>query len=239
MTSGLNKINSNKFVNAVNASQASPLQSAEYASQASRTVFSKGLPGGSGLFDVTSGRLVDVRQTPTLGSGGPMQALLQPQYQMVRDPQVNSSYINAIGGQPINSYKQDIDTLVAAGTKFAGQTRDSIFTTEPEDTNAYVNKIDPIQKCAAGEQLMLLRASGAASGRTASVSSIPEAYYNPNALSQTSRLVGVAASEPYHMQYNDAYKVGVMASSAPTKQVDQHLSSLSMASFYSPGLIVP
>jgi hypothetical protein len=241
MSAGLNKINSNKFVDPYAASQASPLQAAEYAAQADRTAYNISLPGGSAAFDITSGRLGSgfVRQTPTLGSGGPMQALLDADFAKVRDWNYSSSYLNALGGQPVEPYQLDYDSLVGAGSKYRGVSRDSIYNVEPKDTFDYVNKIDPIQKCAAGEQLMLLRASGAAGGITVNSSNIPEAYYNQNALARSSNLVGVAAADPAQMQYGDAYRTNIMASSAPPQQVAQPYSSLSMASFSRPGLYVP
>lgn len=233
MSAGYKSINLNKFVDPLAASQASGLFSAEYNAAADRTVQTQ---FGEEGFDATLGVLgPNARRTPALGGGGFTQPLFDPKFQMVRDWQYNTSYLNAIGSQPVTSYNQDIDALTAAGTKYR-TTRDANLVTQPENTLGYINNIDPIQKCAAGEQLMLLRAAGSAGGVSKASSSIPDAYVNQSLLRSSSRLTGVSAGEPSQLQYSDAYNVRPMASAAlPKAPVAQPYSSLSLAGFSSAG----
>lgn len=220
-------------LNPTQVSQASSFFSSEYASQASREV-----PGDQ-TYDITSGRLGSaVRETPSYRSGGPVVPRLNAQYQMVRDfrPIYNTTAHN----------DQDVpyitDSLTMAGTKMRGATRDSQYDTTPSGQYDRIDdKIDPIMKCAPGEQKMF---RGSSDGPSMKVQSIPEAYFNTNRLNASSNLVGLSAGDPSHHNFSSAYTPKVSSrfnSSAPLSQspFSSPYTSLSPASFSTQGLNIP
>jgi len=214
-------------VDPAQVAQAGPAQARDYATLASREVQSMGLPM---LFDVTQGRVDSaVRQTPTTQSGSPMVPILNANFQMIRDSTNLGSYVNMGVYGPINGDMPIQDALTLGGTKAANATRDSWALTKPEDATGYVDNIDPITKCAPGEQIMLLR-----SGQLVQSRPIKEVYGSYQTLANEAELVGVSAGEP-QQTFLAAYsqpRQRMMASSVPINQPPtNYASAMSGASF--------
>ena len=212
-------------VNAAQVAQAGPAQSRDYATLASRQVQAM---GGPMVFDVTQGRVDGaVRQTPTTQSGSPMVAILDPQFQMTRDSARNYQYSNMGVYGPIDGLLPQ-DALTLGGTKSANATRDAWALTKPEDATGYMDNIDPITKCAPGEQIMLLRGGMPIQSRP-----IKEVYGSYQTLANEAEFVGVSAGES-QQSFLAAYSQPrqMVGSSVPLNQPPTNYpSALSGASF--------
>jgi hypothetical protein len=177
------------LVDPTSMGQAGPSLARDFNTQANRFV---NVMGGQEAFDNTQGRLSGaVRLTPTTSSGSPYLPVLNAQFQMARDSTHLSNYVNLGVNGPINGMMGEQDALTFSGTKARDATRDAQFTLTPEDATGYMDQIDPITKCAAGEQIMLLRG-----GQPVRQQQIREVYQPYNVLSSQAELVGVSAGNP-------------------------------------------
>jgi len=215
------------LVDPTSMAQAGPALARDYNTQSSRFV---NVMGQQEPFDVTQGRLEGaVRLTPTVISGSPMVPLLNPDFQMARDSTHLSNYVNMGVNGPINGMEVQ-DALTLSGTKAFNSTRDSIFTVEPENATGYMDQIDPITKCAPGEQIMLLR-----SGQPVNQRQIREVYQPYNTLAAQAGLVGVSAGSAADQQtFAQAYtpQPRMMMQSVPLNQPPTNYpSAMSGASF--------
>jgi len=216
------------LVDPTSMSQAGPALARDFNTQACRFV---NVMGQQEPFDMTQGRLAGaVRLTPTVVSGG-IVPLLDPNYQMSRDSGHLSNYVNMGVNGPINGMEVQ-DALTLGGTKAFNSTRDSIFTVEPENATGYMDQIDPITKCAPGEQIMLLR-----SGQPVNQRQIREVYQPYNTLAAQAGLVGVSAGSSSDQQtfaqaYNTPQTRMMMQQSVPLNQPPTNYpSAMSGASF--------
>ena len=214
------------LVDPTSMSQGGPGLARDFNTQASRMV---NVMGQQDAFDNTMGRLSGaVQLTPTTSSGSPYVPLLNANFQMERDSTHLANYVNLGVNGPINGLMDVQDSLTGAGTKAYNSTRDALFTVKPEDAAGYMDQIDPITKCAPGEQIMLLRG-----GQPVRQQQIREVYQPYDVLSSQAELVGVSAGNP-DQTFLQAYAQPrqMVSRSQPLNQAPTtYPSSLSGASF--------
>lgn len=217
------------LVDPTSMAQAGPALARDFNTQASRLV---PVMGTEMPFDESQGRLGygSVRLTPTTQSGSPMVPQLSASFQMARDSPRLENYVNLGVNGPIDGMLAEQDALTLGGSKARDATRDAQFIVQPQDAAGYMDQIDPITKCAPGEQIMLLR-----SGQPVRQQQIREVYQPYQTLAAQAELVGVSAGEPQNQSFLAAYSTPQtvrMIKSVPINQPPTNYpSALSGASF--------
>lgn len=226
-----------RLVDPTSMAQAGPGLARDYNTQAYRYVNAMGeeMP-----FDVTQGRVAGaVRLTPTTQSGSPYVPNLSANFQMSRDSARLTNYSNMGVNGPMDGMLGEQDAIIS-GTKARDTTRDAQFLIKQQDATGYMDQIDPVTKCAAGEQIMLLRG-----GQPVQRQQIREVYQPYSTLSKQAALVGVYAGEAHEQTFLDAYTRpqtvrGNMMNSVPINQAPTNYpSALSGASFSRTNSVIP